>query len=373
MLYIVYGIVLLANSLFSFGKMHSKIIAYFTLLFIWILFWGNTSNADMDSYIRDYTYLQNGSSIDLYGTEPGFLLLMKLSIYLGFNYTTFLAILSAICYFLIHRTVKQYTKNFNYVYLLYLFHPVFLDIVQLRNFITVSILVFAIPLLVEGTTKSKLKYLLLIAVASTVQNIAVLYAPFMLIGKSEKNKIVKYVAYFALCSSILIFIDGQEITFISEFVSIFTDNLRINRYLSGSGQLGFLIAWGIHIIYFTLIYWSRKIINKNTVEQKNINQSKNNKIIAFIDIIFWINVFAFAFFPLYMMNMAFYRIIRNLILLNAIVFSIASDSFPSGGKIQKLGFNFAVLLGSLIWFFYDILGDHFTTVFQPILENNIFF
>ncbi|MFC5703547.1 EpsG family protein [Cohnella faecalis] len=365
MIYFAYSIVVIINSFLAYSRNHSRIIAFITAVFIWLLFWSNTLNPDLQAYVRDYIYLQNNVPLETYQTEPGFIILMKLGISLGLSYTAFLSLVTAVCYALIYRTIKKYTNNMSYVYLMYLLHPVFLDIVQFRNFIIMSILVSAIPLLVEDTGKSKIKYLLLILVAASIQNLAIVYAPLLLVNRANKNKLVKYIACFIVLFSIVLLFNGNKIPYIENIVQNI-NNDRIDRYLSGVGRLGFLIAWGLHIIYFLLIYWSKKVIDRNKTSDK-----KNDEIIAFVNIVFWINVFAFAFFPLYMMDMAFYRVIRNLILVNAIVFSIASNSFASG-NVKKLVFNFTVLLGASAWFSYDILGPHFITVFKPIFENNIF-
>src|SRR5699024_8102958 len=98
-------ILLAVNSIFAFGKKNFRALAFIFFFFCWILFWGNTGNAD---YLVYRTMYETNADVTTTSLEIGFILLIKLSNIIGFNYNMFLFLISLTGFLLIHKTAVKY-------------------------------------------------------------------------------------------------------------------------------------------------------------------------------------------------------------------------------------------------------------------------
>lgn len=367
MSYIIYFVILYLNAMFSFFKKHSKIVALFSFIFVWILFWGNTDNPDLRNYITSYDQVINNTiTFNLSLREPGYFIIMKIFANLGISYHGFIACIGLICYLLIFSTVKKYTNNYNYICFLYMIHLFVFDIIQMRNFISVSIIVYAIRYLVEYTNKGKIKYIICILIASTIHNTALFFLILIIIKRNNTNSFVKFIAIFSIVGCIIVFFNGGKIPFISEIMNNLLEGTVRGTYLNVVVPLRYIISlFLLQIVNFTMILICRNQSNKIYNKEKISNEQRE-----FINLIFWANTIAFMFLPLYMQSINFYRLMRNLNILNFICVSIASNGFKYRSN-NKIIFNLFNVGGVIAWFIYD-LSISFSH-FQSILENNLIF
>lgn len=383
MLYAVYGLMIFLNLIFAFGKKHSIVITFFTLIFIWMLFWGNTYTYDMYNYIIDYMALDNVIP-DANKNEFMFILMKMAAKKIGLNFYMFRFVCATVSYALIHSTVRKYASNYNYVYLFYMLYAMFMDIEQLRNFIAISIFIYAIRYLVDNDKKSKLKYICFILFATTIHNSLIFYLPFVFISRFDKNKLIKFAVCFGLIMSAVTFLNENKIPIIDSIISLVTDNSKIEGYLGEHTNLGFLYAWSFQILDLLLIYWARVVVKKSnaykliinkglqksTISNENSDVKKYHDKFAFVELVFWMNVIMLCYFPLYMQSMTFYRLIKNIMILNLISCSIGNE-FISKKRWKQIVFNLLVFTVIFSWFSYDLL-THLDTILFPIFESSLF-
>src|SRR5665648_248918 len=150
----------------------------FLLTLMWILYGWNTGNADFINYNIEYN-LNAVSSIN-YSQEIGFQLLCKLFYALGLEYNKFLIVISIVGLVLITSTVIRYTKNVAFVLAMYFLFPFMDDVVQVRNFLAMSIIIFALRFLIEKKKWSRTKYIIFVMIAFTFHYIALFYFLFLL-------------------------------------------------------------------------------------------------------------------------------------------------------------------------------------------------
>ena len=89
--------------------------------------------------------------------DIGFGALVWLFKYYDFKYIylkTFVAIVGLI---MINSTAKVFLKDSKLFYLLYFIFEFFFDVVQVRNFLAMSVFIYAIKYLVDDSTLSKIK------------------------------------------------------------------------------------------------------------------------------------------------------------------------------------------------------------------------
>jgi hypothetical protein len=145
--YIIALVFLITNLIGTFFGNKSKIRVIFILVSLWILFGWNTFNPDYYNYLSWYNDVQYSSGLFTQGKDFGYNLLMKVTQLIGLEYSGFLIVVSIIGLLLIHSTIKRYAMSDSYVYLLYFIYPFLLDVVQVRNFIMMSILIYSVRFL----------------------------------------------------------------------------------------------------------------------------------------------------------------------------------------------------------------------------------
>lgn len=145
-MYIGYFTSMLSNILLVLNKKHSKLIFTLTFIFMWVLYFGNTGNPDLLSYESIY-------NTDNTTLEIGFRFIINLSKHFNIDFKTFVCIMSLICLLLVFGTISKFTTNTNYVIAFYFIYPFVLDVIQLRNFMALSIVIFSMRFLLINDKK----------------------------------------------------------------------------------------------------------------------------------------------------------------------------------------------------------------------------
>lgn len=357
MSYIISGVLLFLSFIFSFSKKNTEIFSLLLMIFAWVIFWGNLYNPDYVAYSNLY---YTNSRLAYSNIENGYIYLVKLGNYLGLSYQMFLMIVTFICYMLIHSTVKRYASNFNVVYLMYFIFPFFIDVVQIRNFIMMSILIYSIKYLVD---EAPLKYFILILLASTFHNTAFIYLTFLLINKDKGKLLIRAIVSVSFTISMLMLLNSKQIPFINYI--IVNGSEKLNIYLETKTNYGFLLYWCLQIISFLIILITKKLYFKYTKELVN-NSAKNR----YMNLIYWINIIGFLYYPMYLINSSFLRLIRNILILNYIAFSITYTTITD--KYERNIYIYSVYVYVLILFAFLLWPDRFYII-KVILENNTLF
>ncbi len=367
MLYYLYYSIWGLNGILAILNKKSKVIALFTAIFCWILMWGNTMNPDYYGYLIKY---QNQAT--LIKSEVGYSLLLKVGKILGLDYNTFLLCITLICFLIVFYTISKVTNNLNCFFALYFGFALSYDIVQIRNFIAMSIFIYAIPCLINN---EKIKYILLILAAATIHTTALFYLLLVFIKvKPRRNSNLSYkisasIIWF-LC--VIIFLNGNKIPFLNYYLEILTGDKRVDYYLSSSTHLGFLITFGLQAINFGLVYISKQIIQYN---YNNVEDNKLKTILKFVDLIYIVNIVGFFAYPLCMIDGTFYRLFRNFNILNFVLFSATIDSYrihpKNNARISKIMFITIIVAGMALWYAREM--NDLTFILHPILENNLLF
>jgi hypothetical protein len=337
------------------------------MFFSWVLYWGNTQNPDINNYMIQYESAIFAGNISM-GAELqfGFLLIMKFCSALGMSFEFFVATITILSYLLIHSTVRKFSNNYNYFYLLYFIFPFFLDVVQIKNFLAMAIFIYAIQYLLTNLLKDKVKYVFLIIVAGTIHYAALLYLPMALINVKKKNELTRFIAVFAVVGSLVVLLNGKQIPFINEFVRLFFYSEEIIGWLETKTNLGFILFWAMQTASFFMVKYSKTLFIKNTVNNSFVSE----KVSLFINLVYWINIMAFLFFPFYILASTFSRLMRNIILLNYISFSITSNLIKN--RDEKIIFNLLVAV-YVLFFFIVQLSPYMESVVEAIFKNNLIF
>lgn len=311
----------------------------YILLFICLIliFVGNNYNPDYYYYKFIFQNLDNKYLI----VEKGYIYFLLLCKKIINSYEFNILLTSFIGLSLIMMTFKKYT-NMKLPIFLYLLFPFFLDIVQIRFFLAMSLFVFSLKYIIE---RKQIKYILLIVLAISFHKTAIIYFPiyYLYNFKIKKLKIICYL--FSLIFFIFIKFD------VLKMLIHVMDPLRANFYLKNNMRLGPYLFASIVIITMYLSFVSIDILKEN------------KKLVKLLRFFLVINVYSIIIIPFFFLNGNFFRMQRPIILLNYILFSLTYKKL----KKEKKFFYLSVILGFVGYLAFSRIG---LKLILEILENN---
>lgn len=285
-----------------------KIIFCALIIFMGYIFSHNLYRADASNYINVFQmYVKEPLLAPRFKMEYGYQCLVWLISRFTMDSRIMFGTVFLLGQFFIWRTVKYFQINSNFVIGLYFIYPFFLDVVNIRNYLAMTIIIYSFRYLVE---KKKLKFIFWVILASSIHLTAWLYLPFLIIDKIKIGR--KEMVYFTgVCMTAAFFI-----RFLGVFSSIpIVRVTKIADYLVNRGTgFGFLIAWfcqGMNFIFLIrLTNKIRKYSSLSEIEERTVYLVRK------------INVYMIILLPMYMINILFERLHRNIFILNYIVFYI---------------------------------------------------
>lgn len=150
---------------------------------------------------------------------------------------------------------------------------------------------------------------------------AILYVPFLLINKVEKNN--KFTKVFLALIGISIILVGWNrsiINWLSKTLVDISESVEMGSITNSVGagiQNGWIIDWTLQLIFLIAIYYIR-----NYFKKKYPNTSQP------IEYIFWINVIALIFLPFYFISFDYFRLFRNMLAIEYMAFCMYIQEFP---------------------------------------------
>jgi len=361
---VLYFIILLNNWYFAIKQRSNQIWTVLTVAFFFIVISGAgpfySFAADYDNYYRNYyTVIERGI---LHNNQIGYSFIMIVGNTLGIPFELFRLSVIAGCLWLLYRYVlKRYEINTNYVLSLYMMYAIIIDSEQFRTWIALTVLLCGIRFLETTKVTDRLKFLAFWLISISFHYSFVFYAPLLLVNRNNRNKWIKRLVITALAISLIIILNGNEIPFQS-FIIENTNNRVIENYLTTQTNFGFLIPAITHGSSVVLAYWSRRIIHNkyfdidldllpnhpNYLESKKIKRE-----LTISNVIFWTNISMLMVFPLYLVNVQFYRLMRSLLLLTYIICAKASSHIIR--RVPNLLFNTVVISSVVVWLFLDLI------------------
>ena len=339
---------------------------------------GNSMNCDLQ-----YTIGRQSMSTDVYYSlytdtsffqrDIGYGILMELFKYIGFTYKYFRLSLSIIEFFLLYRILRKYSQNIVLYCILYSIYPFCYDVAAQRNTLGMFIWFYAFSILVEGKSGCILKYIIITIVSATIQKTFLIYLPLAFMWDKRialssvrklnyriltRNKIKYGIVYLLLFLSFAIGLNRDLFNFVSKEIlnSFFKDDER-GSILENSTKIFWIILWAEQLINFLLIKY---------VGNKLTKDSRQRNLFSFYKSVYVLNIYGFFFLPIYVMSGIFFRLSKNIIPLNLIVYTNYLYKYPKSPLI------IVIITYQLFLFFLHIYfgGNWLMTLFDPIVENN---
>lgn len=333
-----------------------KWVFFIMFIFMWILFGWNYNNADYSNYKDVYNYI--GANGNYLGIEPGYVFTCKLGNLIGLNYNNFLIVYSLIGLILIANSIKKYTKNYIGVFILYFIYPFFLDIVQTRNFMAMSIIIYSIRYLIDYKKYNWIKYGCLVLIASSFHITALFYFSFLLIYIKNNKKLMIIAIIF---NGILLVTESFMPIILSRIVKHKSYNIYFTQGTQIYTKVAFIIYLAMNLL---LAYYSYKSIKIN---------KRNNYQVNFAEIMMKINIIILIVYPFLCIDVDFVRLYRNILPLNYALFLMIKVDGKFIKKGDKILYNLILIIFVLISSYAFIYFQNYKSVVQPIFKYNKIF
>ncbi len=351
--YIILGVIVIA----SFMNKKSRILSYISRFVIFLIMVGNTENADMRAYVLEYNHGLHGNFAL---QDAGYSMAQHIiQTYLHLEYWGFKCIMVLLSLILIEKAIKYFNANDNFVWGAYLAYLVFIDTIQVRNFIAMAIFVFSLIYYAKGGKKNTLIFCALLTIASTFHVLFVYYF-FFLVFKIDDKKIVR--------NSCIVF--GVLLFLVSYITKNSIWGMIAGTFLGGRGSRYFSsftkYSWIGCLLLFLLGLIPFVIDNKNTVALMSEKR-------GFLRIILNLNYCIMPALPLLLMNSNFYRLFRDILILNYIAYSLILEKYRLNSARRML-LLITMWVTVFLWNYcdYSLLNQRKDTI-VPIWENNMFF
>ncbi|MCI6995617.1 MAG: EpsG family protein [Eubacterium sp.] len=182
---------------------YNRLFAFFVFLpvIIWAGFRSGVGYVDTNAYIALYSYIPTSfadltSYLDAHPSDPGFtILLYIIKTIFGSSYTPFLFIVALIEGIAVIVLYRKFSPHYLISIFLFIASAEYFSWMfnGMRQFLSVSIVMFAFPLLLE---KKYVKYIIVVALAATVHMTAVMMIPvaFIVSGKPWNRRTMALIA-----------------------------------------------------------------------------------------------------------------------------------------------------------------------------------
>lgn len=300
------------KSYFDFGNM----LALALMIFLAVLIVMDRDNPDYVNYQLAYNLynVQNG-------TDVGFAFLKELAINQGWSFDLFRTIIVVISFLLTYLGIRKLGVQSNIAIALYAVYPFTYDAIQFANTLAFSIIFYTIPNLIHGQKKDRLKFIIAVAIATTIHAMSLVYFLLLLVKWDEEyrqrgRKMLRFAFLGAIALSLLNKVFPAIGLMIENIFLSYSDAYRGNHYTRGAGvDWGFIVPIALELFFLALLYYC------NRSQKDNLKSNTHNEMIS--ESIYEFNLAIVCASPTLLITTEFMRIFRNMLLLNYLGISTA--------------------------------------------------
>ena len=295
MVYAEFAFMCVGSLLINKIKKSKKRYIYILVCLATILFMGGTHGYE-DDY-RIYSLMYQGQ-YPVNKIEFLFSWAIKLGNGLGLTYEWFsfgfIAIGVCLLFYIAYKFVG-YSSEFLIFYIMCL---MFLNIVQIRNFMSMVFELIAFFYLIYGEKYRKILFCIFILVAMGFQLTAILYLPIVFFDKLKKRKYLYIFFLLILVGAFLVsFVPSILTTVLRSSLLSSIDN-RISRYTESMVRIGYIVNW---LMLLANLFIMKLCLKMDTEKKTSGLVSKTYET----------SVIMLLYFPIYRIHSEFYRIIMN--------------------------------------------------------------
>lgn len=353
---------ILGNILASCSKRGSLFLILITSLFIALVFTGSRGLADWPAYYYDYLRVE-----DRYKDNGQFLYhyIVEFFRVLGFSFDLYRFSISIICLTIFYKFITRYSPKPNLVYAGYLCYLIFMDDVQLRNFIACSILYIGLFYIIKHNHYWRIKFFLFLIIASLIHNGFWIYLLLLFIPNDlKKDSQIKRLGIVALIMTVTTVFIRAYISNIILLFSAFAS--KAETYAETEIGNGGLIYVFLQLFIVIVLYHLQSNYNKNV---KTVSDKRENLSYKFLRIVYFMNILLIFSLPTIVLSLTFNRLTRNFIILNTIALTYGIQE-----KKTRFISIVAFIIYIVVYAYFDFslpVGQH--QIIEPFFNENMYF
>ncbi|HFI0796561.1 TPA: EpsG family protein [Streptococcus suis] len=367
MLIFLYSIVIITNFIFAFKvfviplnrSVHKSnlLIVLITFILFYLLMAGYRNNSGLTNDLLNNQaeyYLVNSFNISNY--EPIFVFLMRVGGLLSLDFYSWRALMIFIALLILFVSALKWTPNPHFIFAMFGTNLLIQSSHLFRNFLALSLFFMGQCIYKYSESRyRKVFFITLFIFSGLIHASFLLYLPLLLIDTKffKSNKHIIFYSVFFLC--LLLFFFGSQIpglNFIASKIGI----SRLDVYLQNRTTFGFILFILLHLLSLFSIF----LIKKRQFLTKGNEISFNFQLISVI------------YYPLFMIDGTFIRLVRNLLLD---VYSTQGEYLIDDIKDKrKINYIFFIIFFSISW----VVVNYFVQskpeiIFYPFFSDNIYF
>ena len=345
-------------------------IDYVYLLVLLIVMGLNSYNVDYTAYEHMYRGACDATTLGeamRVHQDRGYMLLNFLFSVTGLDFAIFRFILFSSLLVVVFVLARLLDAPICVLYIAYMIYPMFMDIIQIRNFIISIIFLFSIYCYAHDNFKWDVLGILLMLIAVTIQPLALVYLLFIVFYKmynSERFRKVTYipigVGLLSLLIKLLIDAYWKEITEL-----LYQLASAVSR---GGGYVNDLLLTSIQLKIFLVVIILTWMLYKAKIRLAAMDCVTDLQK-RFVDLSFTAYVYMICWTPFFALNHNLAtRLPRNLFLLAFISLAIYMQKCTNGRK--KWGMLIFVVFLAFFFGLVDLYMSHQRFNLDIIIDNN---
>lgn len=372
MTFFIYGVVIFLNILTGLKyhgnamKKTNSLIFFLTYVIIFLLMTGyrNTSGLsnDLSNTEFEYNNIINGLASNY---EIGYILIIKAGGMFTQNFYIFRSVVIGIFLFFLFWAIRKWAPSPHYVIALFSSYLIILSAEQLRYFLAFVVFVVGLSILLYSSYKfKKIFFSLSVLLAASIHLSFLVYLVFLISSFSKKEISVreKIIVCLTILFCFIVFLNSNQIPGLSQILES-VDNDKVMVYMTQSTNLGFLYPFVLHFSSIFLSLWALRLTIKSN-DEESIQVIRN---------VYKLNLLVVLFFPLFMLQLTFYRLARNMLLVNYFIFTRIRTSKEIDFNKRKL-FAFMIWNSVLLWIIVDLfIKTSPEALIIPFFTENIYF
>ena len=359
----LYATIIVLNLFFAYCKKNIKWITVLSFVGIVILMCGyrRPFYGDLDNY----EYMFNGSMSTTIGL--GFIFGICRTIGLNFWQTHYLIIIMSLLSAMF--VTKKFSLSPHLVIALYTGYYIIISSDQIKNHAALLFLLFS---LVAYYDKKTLIAIILLLFASAIHYSFIAYALLLFTVRDYEKNIAKTII---ICSSVITIL---EIVGIGDILVLFVSRVggivekylgtygleKLQNYTENRTRFGYLLLFGFQAMDYYLIKLGTKWMHETgycDTRSENVNKY-----------ILRINLIGFMLFPLFVYNQQWYRLIRDILILNYCAIGNSYYYLRINSSKRTILMLLSVL-SVVVWLIGDLcIKTEPQSVLIPFFTNNAF-
>lgn len=341
---------------FIFRK--NKLVWLFQIMWIWILVSFNAGGCDWN--VHNHFFVTSVNNIQIFSSAWLYQWICYPFAKLGFDFFYMNLIVSSIALYFYMRLIKKNSENICFVTSLFMIFPLADSIIQKRNFLASIIFLYGVFKVLNEEKKYQLKFIIYTLIAAQIHSAFYIYLVFVPFLSSDYVKLKKYIP-------VLLFISFLFIPFLPKIASILLGSTSLASkviYYFKSFKIPFYQSccwWALHFIFYLLFSKFSRSAYGLTEKEERMKLVLDK-----------LNLLFLLFLPLYYYEATFFRLYRNLLLVNYIFigkYIFREKKWTRNmffGSISTVCFVVLVFMSQFVFF-----GLGFDFLVKPLFEKNM--